>query len=74
MHPHPASGVAVRGQPPPPGTQPTGPLFGFTSRPSRRHLQTQITTLVADLRDAKAQLHEAQRDLVEERVEREQVK
>ena len=62
--PHPAAAIAVRGQPPPPGTRPSGGLLGFfSSRPSRSHLETTITSLAADLSAAKARVASVERDL-----------
>jgi hypothetical protein len=64
---HPAAAVATLGAPPPPGVAtPRGQLFGFFSgRQSRRHLQTEITSLRDDLWAAKARTAAVERDLAE---------
>ena len=66
-----ATGVAVNGPPPSPGARASGPLFGVArSKPSRRHLEAEISSLTADLNAAKAQCAAAERDLQEEQVRR----
>jgi len=69
-----AAGVAARGTPPAQGSgRPIGPLFGAVfSRHRRRHLRSQIDTLQADLNAVKTHCANVERDLQEERTEREQ--